>query len=99
VKEIKNMMNVAFVVKTADYYVVQSYASREQNEFEVYDSNDNPLGYFVESFNEFNESQYEIYSLESTEFGDISHEEYNRIDYTNSFQSAIDKLIENNDYA
>ncbi len=53
----------------------------------------------VESFNEFNESQYEIYSLESTEFGDISHEEYNRIDYTNSFQSAIDKLIENNDYA
>ena len=93
------MINVAFVVKTADYYVVQSYASREENEFEVYDSNDNPLGYFVESFNEFNESQYEIYSLESTEFGDISHEEYNRIDYTNSFQSAIDKLIENNDYA
>jgi len=72
VKEIKNMMNVAFVVKTADYYVVQSYASREQNEFEVYDSNDNPLGYFVESFNEFNESQYEIYSLESTEFGDMN---------------------------
>ena len=98
-KESENMINVAFVVKTADYYVVQSYASREQNEFEVYDSNDNPLGYFVESFNEFNESQYEIYSLESTEFGDITHEEYNRIDYTNSFQSAIDKLIENNDYA
>ena len=98
-KESKNMMNVAFVVKTDNYYVVQSYASREQNEFEVYDSNDNPLGYFVESFNEFNESQYEIYSLESTEFGDISHEEYNRIDYTNSFQSAIDTLIENNDYA
>jgi len=89
VKEIKNMMNVAFVVKTDNYYVVQSYASRDENQYEVYDSNDNPLGYFVESFNEFNESQYEIYSLESTEFGDISHEEYNRIDYTNSFQSAI----------
>ena len=93
------MINVAFVVKTDSYYVVQSYASREQNEFEVYDSNDNPLGYFVETFNEFAESQYEIYTLESTEFGDITHEEYNRIDYTNSFQSAFDKLIENNDYA
>ena len=93
------MMNVAFVVKTDNYYVVQSYASRDQNEFEVYDSNDNPLGYYVESFNEFSESQYEIYSLSSTQFGDITHEEYNRIDYTNSFQSAIDKLIENNDYA
>ena len=93
------MINVAFVVKTADYYVVQSYASREENQFEVYDKNDNPLGYFVERFNEFAESQYEIYSLESTQFGDINHEEYNRIDYTNSFQSAIDTLIENNDYA
>lgn len=85
----KNMINVAFVVKTADYYVVQSYASREENEFEVYDKNDNPLGYFVESFNEFKESQYEIYSLSSTQYGDITHEEYNRIDYTNSFDDAV----------
>lgn len=93
------MINVAFVVKTENYYVVQSYASRDENQFEVYDKNDNPLGYFVESFNEFKESQYEIYSLSSTQYGDITHEEYNRIDYTNSFQSAIDTLIENNDYA
>ena len=83
------MINVAFVVKTADYYIVQSYASREENHFEVYDKNDNLLGYFAESFNEFKESQYEIYSLESTEYGDISHEEFCRIDSTNSFDDAV----------
>ena len=93
------MINVAFVVKTDDYYVVQSYASREENQFEVYDQNDNPLGYFVESFNEFSESQYEIYSLSSTQFGDITHEEYNRIDYTNSFKDAVDIIRTNAEYA
>ena len=93
------MIDVAFVVKTENYYVVQSYASRDENQFEVYDSNDNPLGYFVERFNEFAESQYEVYTLESTEFGDITHEEYNRIDYSTSFKDAVDIIRTNADYA
>jgi len=81
------------IEKTDNYVVLQSYASRDQNEFEVYDLNDNPLGYFIETFNKFSESQYEVYTLESTQFGDISHEEYIKVGDTTSFADAINFIV------
>jgi len=83
------MLNVAFVEKTDKYYVVHSYASRTENEFEVYDNNDNMLGYFVER----SENDYEVYSLECSEFGDIMHEDFNQIDYADDFADAVNKIV------
>jgi hypothetical protein len=73
------------IEKERHYKVLQSYASRTENEFEVYDFNDNRVGYFVERDN-----QYEVYhSYECTQYGDISHEEYNQIDYVDNFDAAV----------
>jgi hypothetical protein len=77
------------IEKTDKYVVLQSYASRTENEFEVYDLNENMLGYFVER----SKSDFEVYSLECTEFGNISHEEFNQIDYVNDFADAVNLIV------
>ena len=77
------------IEKTDKYVVLQSYASRTENEFEVYDLNENMLGYFVER----SENDFEVYSLECTEFGNISHEEFNQIDYVNDFADAVNLIV------
>jgi hypothetical protein len=73
------------IAKERQYKVIQSYASRTENEYEVYDFNDIRVGYFIERDN-----QYEVYhSYECTQYGDISHEEYNSIDYVDNFDAAV----------
>ena len=77
------------IEKTDNYVVLQSYASRTENEFEVYDLNENMLGYFVGR----SDNDYEVYSLDCTEFGDISHEEFNQIDYVDDFADAVNLIV------
>ena len=61
------------------YKVLQSYASRTENEFEVYDFNDNRVGYFVECDN-----QFEVYHN-----ADSDYEDYTSIDYTDNYNDAV----------
>ena len=79
------------IEKTDNYVVLQSFASRTENEYEVYDLNENMLGYFVEC----SDNDYEVYTLECTEYGDISHEEYNQIDNVNNFADAVNLIVSN----
>jgi hypothetical protein len=67
------------IEKERQYKVIQSYASRTENEFEVYDFNDNRVGYFVERDN-----QYEVYHNANSDFDD-----YTSIDYTDSYDNAL----------
>jgi len=68
------------IEKERQYKVIQSYASRtEKNEFEVYDFNDNRVGYFVERDN-----QYEVYHN-----ADSDYEDYTSIDYTDNYNDAV----------
>ena len=77
------------------YKVIQSYASRTENEYEVHDFNDNPVGYFVER----SDNDYEVYhSLKCTQYGDISHEEYTCIDYVDNFDAAVQMIVNEIDY-
>ena len=67
------------ITKERQYKVIQSYASRTENEFEVYDFNDNRVGYFVERDN-----QYEVYHNADNDF-----EDYTSIDYTDNYDDAL----------
>ena len=67
------------IEKERQYKVIQSYASRTENEFEVYDFNDNRVGYFVERDN-----QYEVYHNADSDF-----EDYTSIDYTDNYNDAL----------
>jgi hypothetical protein len=77
------------IEKTDNYVVFQSFASRTENEYEVYDLNENMLGYFVER----SDNDYEVYSLDCAEFGYISHEEFNQIDYVDDFADAVNLIV------
>jgi methenyltetrahydromethanopterin cyclohydrolase len=82
------------IEKERQYIVLQSYASRTENEYEVYDLYANRVGYFVERDN-----QYEVYhSYECTQYGDISHEEYNQIDYVDNFDAAVHMITSEIEY-
>ena len=67
------------IAKERHYKVLQSYASRTENEYEVYDFNDNRVGYFVERDN-----QYEVYHN-----ADSDYEDYTSIDYTDNYNDAV----------
>jgi len=67
------------IEKERQYKVIQSYASRTENEYEVYDFNDNRVGYFVERDN-----QYEVYHNADSDFSD-----YTSIDYTDNYNDAV----------
>ena len=67
------------IEKERHYKVLQSYASRTENEFEVYDFNDNRVGYFVERDN-----QYEVYHN-----ADSAFEDYTSIDYADDYDEAL----------
>ena len=76
------------IEKERHYKVLQSYASRTENEFEVYDFNDNRVGYFVERDN-----QFEVYHNADSDF-----EDYNSIDYTDNYNDALNMIIEEIEY-
>ena len=76
------------IEKERHYKVLQSYASRTENEFEVYDFNDNRVGYFVERDN-----QFEVYHNADSDF-----EDYNSIDYTDNYNDAVNMIIEEIEY-
>jgi hypothetical protein len=76
------------IEKERHYKVLQSYASRTENEFEVYDFNDNRVGYFVERDN-----QYEVYHNADNDF-----EDYTSIDYTDNYNDAVHMIIEEIQY-
>jgi len=81
------------IEKTEKYTVLQSYASRSENEYEVYDNLENPLGNYVERFDEDNNPEYEVYALITEEFGDITHFELESIDYFDEFADAVNFLV------
>ena len=76
------------IEKERQYKVIQSYASRTENEYEVYDFNDNRVGYFVERDN-----QFEVYHNADSDF-----EDYNSIDYTDNYNDAVNMIIEEIEY-
>ena len=76
------------IEKERHYKVLQSFASRTENEFEVYDFNDNRVGYFVERDN-----QFEVYHNADSDF-----EDYNSIDYTDNYNDAVNMIIEEIEY-
>lgn len=69
------------IEKTENYIVIQSYASRTENEFEVYDLNENLLGYFVERFEEF-----EVYHSKDDD-------DFTQIDYCTDFADAVNMIV------
>lgn len=76
------------IAKERQYKVIQSYASRTENEYEVYDFNDNRVGYFVERDN-----QYEVYHNANSDFDD-----YTSIDYTDNFDAAVHMITSEIEY-
>jgi hypothetical protein len=76
------------IEKERQYKVIQSYASRTENEYEVYDFNDNRVGYFVERDN-----QYEVYHN-----ADSDYEDYTSIDYTDNYNDAVHMITSEIEY-
>ena len=76
--------------KQRHYSVFQSFASRTENEYEVYDYNQNRVGYFVEYTKD---NTFEIYHNASTDFDD-----YNSIDYVDNYDDALHMIISEIDY-
>jgi hypothetical protein len=76
------------IEKERHYKVLQSYASRTENEFEIYDFNDNRVGYFVERDN-----QYEVYHN-----ADSDYEDYTSIDYVDNFDAAVHMITSEIEY-
>ena len=72
------------IEKQRHFKVLQSYASRTENEFEVYDFNDNRVGYFVEQVSIEGDSQFEVYHNANSDFDD-----YTSIDYADSYDNAL----------
>ena len=81
------------IEKERHYKVIQSYASRTENEFEVYDFNDNRVGYFVEQVSIEGDSQFEVYHNANSDFDD-----YTSIDYTDNYNDAVQMIIEEIEY-
>jgi hypothetical protein len=70
------------IEKQRHYKVIQSFmscASCNENEFEVYDFNDNRVGYFIERDN-----QFEVYHN-----ADSDYEDYTSIDYADNYDEAL----------
>jgi len=71
------------------YKIVQSYASKTENEFEIYDFNNNRAGYIVE---DVETNTFEIYHAPE-DIQDIGNEDYSEIDYTDNFDDAIEMIV------
>ena len=78
------------IEKERHYSVFQSFASRSENEFEVYDYNQNRVGYFVEYTKD---NTFEIYHNASTDFDD-----YTSIDYEDNFDNALEIIVREINY-
>ena len=78
------------IEKERHYSVFQSFASRSENEFEVYDYNQNRVGYFVQYTKD---NTFEIYHNASTDFDD-----YTSIDYVDNYDDALHMIISEIDY-
>ena len=76
--------------KQRHYSVYQSFASRTENEYEVYDYNQNRVGYFVEYTKD---NTFEIYHNASTDFDD-----YTSIDYEDNFDNALEIIVREINY-
>ena len=76
--------------KQRHYSVFQSFASRTENEYEVYDYNQNRVGYFVEYTKD---NTFEIYHNASTNFDD-----YTSIDYEDNFDNALEIIVREINY-
>ena len=76
--------------KQRHYSVFQSFASRTENEYEVYDYNQNRVGYFVEYTKD---NTFEIYHNASTDFDD-----YTSIDYEDNFDNALEIIVREINY-
>ena len=76
--------------KQRHYSVFQSFASRTENEYEVYDYNQNRVGYFVENTKD---NTFEIYHNATADFDD-----YSSIDYTDNYDDALHMIISEIEY-
>ena len=76
--------------KQRHYSVFQSFASRTENEYEVYDYNQNRVGYFVENTKD---NTFEIYHNATADFDD-----YSSIDYADNYDDALNMIISEIDY-
>ena len=81
------------IEKERHYSVIQSFAADNtcnQNEYMVYDYNQNRVGYFVEYTKD---NTFEIYHNASTDFDD-----YTSIDYEDSFDNALEIIVREINY-
>ena len=76
--------------KQRHYSVFQSFASRTENEYEVYDYNQNRVGYIVENTED---NSFEIYHNATADFDD-----YSSIDYTDNYDDALNMIISEIEY-
>jgi hypothetical protein len=77
--------------KQRHYTVIQTFTADNtcnENEYTVYDFNQNPVGYYVERDN-----QYEVYHNANSDFDD-----YTSIDYTDNYNDALNMIIEEIEY-
>ena len=76
------------------YKVLQSYASRTENEYEVYDFNNNRAGYIVENVAN---NTFEVYHSPD-DITDTNNEDYSEIDLVDNYDEAIEMIIAEIDY-
>ena len=76
--------------KQRHYSVFQSFASRTENEYEVYDYNQNRVGYFVQYTKD---NTFEIYHNATADFDD-----YSSIDYEDNFDNALEIIVREINY-
>jgi hypothetical protein len=82
------------IEKTRYYTIMQSYASKSENEYEVYDINQNRAGYIVENTNT---STFEVYHSPDN-ITTINEEDYTQIDYADNFEEAVEIITDELEY-
>jgi hypothetical protein len=78
------------IEKTRYYTITQSFASRTENEYEVYDINQNRAGYVVENALD---NTFEVYHNADSDF-----EDYSSIDYADNYSDAIQIILRELEY-
>ena len=82
------------IEKDRHYSVIQSFASRTENEYEVYDYNQNRAGYIVENTSD---NTFEVYHSPFN-ITEINEEDYRMIDYADNLDEAISIITSEIDY-
>jgi hypothetical protein len=86
-----SIMNFTIKESIMSYTIKQSYSDDTQSEFEVFNSDNQRIGYYV---TDTAADCIEVYSSPADDFDD-----YFRIDYVDNAEEAFDMIVSNYEYA